>query len=106
MKEWHATTRERLIRTDFNDNYDDKWGHFTSEQRFNVDQSSCPFELNLKRTYHVFEDRADQHHDKVWTSQPGSGLDKRRCSLQICVRPAGIQPRHDISTDLPMENGI
>ena len=91
LKEWHATTRERLIQTGFNDNYDDKWGRFTSEQRFNVDQSTCPFALNLERTYHVFEDGADQHQDKVWISQPGSGLDK--CSLQICVRPTGIQPR-------------
>ena len=93
LKEWHATTRERLIRTGFNDNYDDKWGRVSSEQRFNVDQSPCPFALNLKRTYHVFEDCADQHQDKVWISQPGSGLDKRQCSLQICVRPTGIQPR-------------
>ena len=70
----------------FNDNYDDKWGRFTSEQRFNVDQSPCPFALNLKRTYHVFEDGADQHQGKVWISQQDSGLDKRQCSLQICVQ--------------------
>ena len=93
LKEWHATTRERLIRTGFNDNYDDKWGRFTPEQRFNVDQSPCPFALNPKRTYHLFEDGVNQQQDKVWIAQPGSGLDKRQCSLQVCVRPVGSQPR-------------
>ena len=81
-----------MIRTGFNDNYDDKWGRFTPEQRFNVDQSPCPFALNPKRTYHLFEDGVNQQQDKVWIAQPGSGLDKRQCSLQVCVRPVGSQP--------------
>ena len=87
----HAITRERLVRTGFGDDYNDKCGRFTPEQRFNVDQSPCPFALNMKRTYHTTEKGVDQHQEKVWISQPGSGLDKR--SLQICVRPKGVQPR-------------
>ena len=47
----------------------------------------------MKRTYHLTEDGVDQHKEKVWISQPGSGLDKRQCSLQVCVRPKGTQPR-------------
>ena len=84
LQEWHATTRERLVRTGFSENYDEKWGRFTPEQRFNVDQSPCPFALNLKRTYHLFEDGTDQHQQKVWISQPGSDLEKRQCSSRQC----------------------
>ena len=28
----------------------------------------------------------------VWISQPGNGLDKRQCTLQICIRPTDDQP--------------
>ena len=34
-----------------------------------------------------------QQQEKVWIAQPGSGLEKRQCSLQICLRPVGPQPR-------------
>ena len=29
----------------------------------------------------------------MWISQPGAGLEKRQCSLQVCFRPVGEQPR-------------
>ena len=35
----------------------------------------------------------DQNKSKVWISQPASGLDKRQCTLQICCRPSGTQPK-------------
>ena len=48
LMKWHATTRERLIRCGRNESYDEKWGRFTPEQRFNVDQSPLPFAFNSK----------------------------------------------------------
>ena len=30
---------------------------------------------------------------KVWISQPGSGLEKRQCTLKICFSPTGKQPK-------------
>ena len=91
LMKWHATTRENLIRQGRNDSYDEKWGRFTPEQRFNVDQSPLPFVNTTKRTYEIVK-KKDRYH-KVWISQPGSGLEKRQCTLQICVRAAGEQPR-------------
>ena len=88
---WHSTTRERLVRTGFEDKYDDKWGRFRPEQRMNVDQSPMPFAMNPKRTYELIEENGRYH--KVWIAQPGSGLEKRQCTLQICFNPTGIQPR-------------
>lgn len=46
--------------------------------------------LTTRETYETGE---DQYKTKVWISQPGSGLDKRQCTLQICFRPDGKQPR-------------
>ena len=34
-----------------------------------------------------------KHSEKVWIAQPGSGLDKRQCTLQIMKRAEGEQPR-------------
>lgn len=88
---WHSTTRERLIRTGFEDEYDAKWGRFKPEQRINVDQSPMPFAMNPKRTYELVEENGRYH--KVWIAQPGNGLEKRQCTLQVCFNPAGDQPR-------------
>ena len=43
MLEWHSVLRERLIRSEKQDDYDEKWGKFRPECRLNVDQSPCPF---------------------------------------------------------------
>ena len=90
MMEWHTVLMERLIRTGKQNDYDEKWGRFPPECRFNVDQSPCPFAFDSSRTYHQFTE--DQHNEKVWISQPGAGLDKTQCSLQICFSPEGKQP--------------
>ena len=90
MMEWHTVLRERLIRTGKQDDYDEKWDRFPPEFRFNVDQSPCPFVFDSSRTYHHITE--DQHNEKVWISQPGAGLDKRQCSLQICFSTEGKQP--------------
>lgn len=93
LKKWHATTREKLVRTPRNDRYDEKWGRFIPRQRLNVDQSPLPFAVTTKRTYEHMEKGGQQHNHKVWISQPGSGLDKRQCTLQVCFRPTGDQPK-------------
>ena len=62
-------------------------------QRFNVDQNPRPFAIDMKRTYHLYEPSQDRTLEKVWISQPGCGLGKRQCILQICFRPDGEQPR-------------
>ena len=84
----------RLVRSGSGDvSYDPKWGYFLPEQRFNVDQSPLPFAVNMTRTYHLYEEGCNQNKEKVWISQPGAGLDKRQCTLQICFSPAGSQPK-------------
>ena len=94
LKQWHATMRERLIRTGKRDNYDSKFGRYTTMQRFNVDQSPLPFAIDTKKTYERIEPRnPENRYKKVWIQQPGSGLEKRQCTLQVCFRPNGEQPR-------------
>ena len=90
LKLWHAATREKLLRMGRNDKYDDKWGRFLPNQRFNVDQSPLPFVMQMNRTYEHFDE--DQRTTKVWIAQPGAGLEKRQCTLQICLR-AGEPPQ-------------
>ena len=90
LRKWHGLTRERLIRTGCNDGYDDKWGRFVPNQRYNVDQSPHPFVVDVKRTYEQIEYK---HTEKIWIAQPGLGLDKRQCTLQIVTRAEEEQPR-------------
>ena len=61
--------------------FDQKWGRWPPNRRYNVDQVPCPFVINQDQTY---EERGST---SVWISQPGSGLDKRQCTLQLCIQP-------------------
>ena len=80
IKEWHATTQERLVGMGSNDDYHCKWGRFLPKQRFNVDQSSLPFAIDVKKTYEqIIPGDKDNGYKKVWVSQPYSGVDKRQC---------------------------
>lgn len=36
---------------------------------------------------------AGNREKRIWTAQPNTGDSKRFCTLQICFRPEGIQPR-------------
>ena len=94
LKKWHTTLRERCIKTGANEDYHEKWGHFLPKERLNVDQSPLPFVLDVKKTYEYVEP-GNKHHN-TWISQPGSGLDKRQCSLQVMFRPEGEQPQISI----------
>ena len=93
LVEWNLTARERLVRTNIGETYDQKWGSFLPNQRFNVDQSPIPLAIDMKRTYHLYEPGQDQNQEKVWIFQPGCEFEKRQCTLQISFRPDGEQPR-------------
>ena len=51
-----------------------------------------PFVVNVKKTYEYVAPGKSKEHN-TWISQPGSGLDKRQCSLQVMVRGEGKQPK-------------
>ena len=89
IEELHPTTSERLIRTNRAETYDQKWGNFMPNQCFNVDQNPMPFSIDMKKTYHLYEPGQDQNKEKIWIFQPGCGLEKRQCTLEICFRPDG-----------------
>ena len=89
LKQWHASTPERLIWISGNNAvFDAKWGSFTPENRVNVDQMPCLSAFSTKQKY-LFEEGTCQHKEKVWISPSGSGLDKQQGTLQICFCPTG-----------------
>ena len=91
LKQWHASTPERLIWTSANNAaFDAKWGSFTAENRLNVDQMPCLSAFSTKQKY-LFEEGTCQHKEKVWISQSGSGLDKQQGTLQIYFCATGPQ---------------
>ena len=78
------------MKTGMGKDYDVKWGCFTPTECINVDPSPLPLALDVKKTYDYVEPK-DKHHN-TWISQPGSGLDKRQCSLQVMFLVTGKQP--------------
>ena len=52
-----------------------------------------PFAMDTKSTY---EDSSVGRHDKVRVAQPGSGLEKRQCTLQLCFSPEDNNIKPDI----------
>ena len=96
LQKWHATFREKCIRTGKGlPGYDEKYGRFKPEERLNVDQSPLPFVVHGNRTYEFIpEGQGSTHNTHI--SQPGSGLEKRQCTLQIVFRCKGKQPRLSI----------
>ena len=81
LKKWHATFREKCIRTGSKDpSYDQKWGRYQPAQRLNVDQSPLPFVVHGKKTYEYIPKSEGSMHN-TWLSLPRLGLDKRQGSL-------------------------
>ena len=80
-----------MYKIQFYDRFDSKWGAFLPRQRLNVDQSPLSFVVNVKKTYDYVEPGKSKEHS-TWISQPGSGLDKRQCTLQVMFRGDGRQP--------------
>ena len=64
---------------------DPKYGRWTPENRYNVDQVPLPFVVDQGTTY---DSRGNK---QVWVAQPSSGLDKRQATLQLCIRGEGEQ---------------
>ena len=93
LKKWHATFREKCICAESEDrSYDQKWGRYQLAQRLNVDQSLLPFAVHGKKTYEYMPKGEGSTHN-TWITQPGSGLEKRQCSLQVMFRPEREQPK-------------
>ena len=91
LQKWHSTFRERCIQFGKDKTFDSKWGKLKPYQRINVDQSLFAFVTDAKRIYEYIKPGAKDHN--TWISLPGSGLDKRQCSLQVMLCSEGKQPR-------------
>ena len=91
IEKWHSTLHERGIRTGASDpNNHKKWGSF----RLNVDQSPQPFARETTMAQEEIQLRDEENRDKrIWTAQTDTGDSKRFCTLQICFRSTGEQPR-------------
>ena len=51
----------------------------------------APFVIESKRTYEIPMNKGKERRDhRVWVAQPGSGLDKRQATLQMCFSPYGM----------------
>jgi DDE superfamily endonuclease len=75
----------------FNIDIDSKWGVYTPNRRYNLDQVPLPFVVDLKTTIEEVGVQA------VRIAQNQPGLDKRFCTLQVCFRPdCQIQPKPTI----------
>lgn len=92
LMKWHSNLREKLIKSGSGKpTYDKKWGHFPQKKKINVDQIPLPFVVQSKRTYKIPMSKEKKQRDhRVWVAQPGSGLDKRQATLQICFSPEGM----------------
>ena len=64
---------------------DRKYGRWMPKQTLNVNQVPLPFAVKQDRTYDFLGSK------QIWVSQPGSGLDKRKATLQLCTRAEGKQ---------------
>lgn len=85
---YHVILREGLIKTGISSlSYDKKWGRFTPDCRFNVDQVPMLFAIDCKTTCEVNLEKEDKRNHPVWLTNSGSGLEKRQCTLKICFSP-------------------
>ena len=62
-------------------------------RRFDVDQVPLPFAIDKSKTYDLHVPTAERRDYRTWVSTPGSGLDKRQCTLQICFSPGDTKIR-------------
>ncbi|XP_065642725.1 uncharacterized protein LOC136074348 [Hydra vulgaris] len=92
LMKWDLNLRKKLIKSGSGKpTYDKKLGRFPPKKRINVDQIPIPFVVESKRTYKIPMSKGKERRDhRVWVVQPGSGLDKRQATLQICFSPEGM----------------
>eukprot|EP00794_Sanderia_malayensis_P002090 gene2090-2366_t len=65
---------------------DEKWGRWQPKNRYNIDQGPLPFGVDQNAIYEM------KGSQSVWISQPGNGLDKCQCTLQVSIKPTDDQP--------------
>ena len=82
---YHNNTREFLKK---GAQQSPKYGSFIPENRYNVDQIPCPFEFSGDTTI----DSIGAETVAIRGSKMGEG-DKRMCTIQMCCRARGSQPR-------------
>ena len=70
----------RVSSVSADDESSSKWGKRKPRLIYNVDQVPLPFASDSPITLE-FEGTKN-----VWVRQLGSGLDKRQCTLQLCIR--------------------
>jgi len=87
IQKFHRDLREAVKsrRRRVNSTQDVKYGRWTPQNRYNIDQVPLPFVVEQDKTYDVTGNK------QVWVSQPSSGLDKRQATLQLCIRAEGDQ---------------
>ena len=67
--------------------YDPKWGRFPPNKRANVDQIPLQFAINCTTAYEEEILKELRKYHKVWVANPGAGLEKRQCSVQLAFSP-------------------
>ena len=88
MIKFHTQLREGVIKSgNEKSSYDAKWGRFAPNRRFNVEQIPMPFIVDQKKIYDINIQKTDRRDYRTWLSQPGPGLCKRQCTLQVCISP-------------------
>ncbi len=48
--------------------------------------------MDQKTTYEIDIPTKEKRSHRVWVSNPGPGLEKRQCTLQLCFSPVVKQP--------------
>ena len=88
IMKWHCTLQEGLIKSGSQaPDFDPKWGRFPPSKRVNVDQIPLPFSINRTTTYEDSIPKEMRKDHKVWVANPGAGLEKRQCSVQLAFSP-------------------
>ena len=77
--EFHKSFREEYVRTGFGNRYHPVWGRYCPEERWATTQFSLPLITNP--LYGMTS--------RVWMFQEGHGLDRRFCTVRLCVRASG-----------------
>ena len=88
MMKWHCTLCEGVIKSCSHlPDYDPKWGRFPPNKRVNSDQIPLPIAINGTTTYEEEIPKELRKYHKVWVTNPGAGLEKRQCSVQLAFSP-------------------
>lgn len=87
ISKWLALTRQRLLKVDSQDSFDEKWCHIKPNQPFSVGQTLIPFVLNTKWTYkkiyHTKQQGKDQFLSLVQVSKRDNAPFKSSPELKV-----------------------